>query len=249
MEVEGEEGSRPTPRCLLLGSGEFEAWAAEAELEALQGSGGDGSVVVLATASAPEGEAIFDRWNTFGQAHYSSLGLAVKALPVRNREDAERPDYCQAIRAASLTFFSGGNPEYLARTLERTPLWGAVLEALGRGGVYGGCSAGAMVAGAAKRSGPARGRFRFSGGLGLCPGDVFGVHWDSTFMRVLRPAVTRNVPPGHRLIGIAERTAILTVERGWKVFGVGAVEVRDSRVRRSYRAGEVIPEGRPSPAP
>lgn len=249
MADEGPEGSRRAPRCLLLGSGEFEPWAAESELAALEGAGGDGSVVVLATASAPEGEAIFGRWNGMGQAHYSSLGLRVNPLPVRTREDAERPENCEAVRAASLIFFSGGNPEYLARALEHTPLWTAVLEALGGGAVYGGCSAGAMVAGAAERSGPARGRFRFSGGLGLCPGDVFGVHWDSTFMRVLRPAVIRHVPAGRRLIGIAERTAILTVDRGWKVFGVGSVEVRDKRIRRSYRAGETIPEGRASAAP
>jgi len=184
-----------------------------------------------------------------GLEHYSSLGLQVHALPVRTREDADQPEYAQTAGAASLIFFSGGNPEYLARSLEHTRLWTAILSALGQGAVFGGCSAGAMIAGTAERTGPARGRFRFTGGLGLCPGDVFGVHWDSPFMRILRPAFIRRVPPGHRLIGIAERTAILTVEGGWKVFGVGGVEVRDGLIRRSYRAGEVIPEGRVSPAP
>lgn len=100
-----------------------------------------------------------------------------------------------------------------------------------------------MIAGVAKQSGPARGRFRFSGGLGLAPRDVFGVHWDSTFMRLLRPAVIRRVPAGCRLIGIAERTAILTEGPGWRVYGEGTVEVRDGLIRRSYRAGEFIPDG------
>jgi cyanophycinase-like exopeptidase len=218
-------------------------------LEALSGAGGDGSVVMLATASAPEGEVVFERWNELGLKHYATLGLPVQALPVRSRDDAERPEHAEAAGTASLVFFSGGNPEYLARTLERTRLWEAILNALHGGAVYGGCSAGAMIAGAAQPSGPARGRFRFSGGLGLCPGDVFGVHWNSPFMRVLRPAVIRHVPAGHSLIGIGERTAILRVDRGWKVFGIGGVEVRDSLIRRSYRAGEVIPEGRVSTAP
>lgn len=243
MEGEDSDGSHRTPRCLLLGSGEFEPWVGQAEIEALSGAGGDGTAVVLATASAPEGEATFARWNEMGLGHYASLNVPVRALPVRTRADAEFREHAAAVRQASLIFFSGGNPEYLARTIEGTSLWEAVLQALDGGAVYGGCSAGAMVAGAAEQSGPARGRFRFSGGLGLCPGDVFGVHWDSTFMRLLRPAVIRRVPAGCRLIGIAERTAILTHGSVWRVYGDGAVEVRDGRIRRSYRAGEVIPDG------
>jgi cyanophycinase-like exopeptidase len=237
-----------------LGSGEFEAWVGQVELQALSGAGGDGTAVVLATASAPEGEATFDRWNEMGLGHYASLDVSARALPVRTRDDAELAAHAAAVSQASLISFSGGNPEYLARTLEGTALWRAVLQALDGGAVFGGCSAGAMVAGAPQQSGPARGRFRFSGGLGLCPSDVFGVHWDSTFMRLLRPAVIRRVPAGCRLIGIAERTAILTEESGWRVYGAGAVEVRDGLIRRSYRAGEVIPgrgghPGWPSPRP
>lgn len=226
-----------------MGSGEFEKWVGPAELAALASAGGDGTAVVLATASAPEGEATFGRWMELGLEHYRALGLPARALPVRTRDDAQLAAHAEVVRKASLVFFSGGNPEYLARTLEGTPLWTAVLQALASGAVYGGCSAGAMVAGAARPSGPARGRFHFSGGLGLCPRDVFGVHWDSTFMRVLRPAVIRRVPTGCRLVGIAERTAILSEGMGWRVFGVGAVEVRDGLIRRSYRAGEVIPDG------
>jgi cyanophycinase-like exopeptidase len=241
MESEGEKASYGTPRCLLLGSGEFLPWVGEGELEALRGAGGDGSVVVLATASAPEGETVFARWNRMGRDHYAALGLHARALPVRTREDAAVEEYAEAARRASLIFFSGGNPQYLARSVERTPLWTAIVEALHAGSVYAGCSAGAMVAGSSERSGPARGRFQFSGGLGLCPGTVFGVHWDSTFMRLLSPAIIRSVPAGHRLIGISERTAILSTDQGWKVFGAGTVEVRDGAGRRRYRAGELIP--------
>ncbi|HUY56975.1 MAG TPA: Type 1 glutamine amidotransferase-like domain-containing protein [Candidatus Micrarchaeaceae archaeon] len=214
-----------------------------AEIEAVSGASGDGSVVVVAAASAPEGESTFARWNRMGLQHYGDLRLPARALPVRTREDAQVVAHAEAVREASLIFFSGGNPEHLARTLEGTALWSAVLAALARGAVFGGCSAGAMVAGTAQNSGPARGRFRFQGGLGLFPTIVFGVHWDSRFMRVLRPTVIRHVPPGCRLIGISERTAILSEEGGWRVYGEGAVEVRDGPIRRTYRAGDVVPDG------
>ena len=48
-------------RFLLLGSGEFEPWAADAERFALSGATGDGSVAVLATASGREGDSVFER--------------------------------------------------------------------------------------------------------------------------------------------------------------------------------------------
>src|SRR5207237_5626321 len=41
---------------LLQGSGEFEPWTADVERRALAGAVGDGSVAILPTASAPEGD-------------------------------------------------------------------------------------------------------------------------------------------------------------------------------------------------
>lgn len=101
-----------TPRCLLLGSGEFEPWAAEAERAALSGAAGNGDVVVLATASAPEGETTFGRWNEMGIGHYQSLGLPVRALPVRTREDAQVAEHAATVRESSLIFFSEGTPSF-----------------------------------------------------------------------------------------------------------------------------------------
>ncbi|MGH7608764.1 MAG: Type 1 glutamine amidotransferase-like domain-containing protein [Candidatus Dormibacteria bacterium] len=231
------------PRCLLLGSGEFEPWAEAAERAALEGAGGNGSVAVLATASAPEGETVYQGWIDKGLAHYQAIGLTALAVDVRGRDDAERPQLAGQVAGASLIFFSGGNPEYLARTLEGTRLWRAVQGALAGGATFGGCSAGAMVAGAGRSFGPARGRFHFSGGLGLYPSDIYGVHWDSRFMRLLKPAVRNTVADGLRLVGIAEKTAILNTGQGWLVFGRGAVEVGTGRGRLLYHAGEVFPDG------
>ncbi|MGH7665713.1 MAG: Type 1 glutamine amidotransferase-like domain-containing protein [Candidatus Dormibacteria bacterium] len=243
MEAEGEQGvgSGPEPRYLLLGSGEYESWVGDVESRALEHAHGDGTVALLATASAPEGEATFARWNQMGLEHYRSLGVPARALLVREREDALRPENVEAVRRASMVFFSGGNPEYLARHLEGTPLWAALQEALAGGSIYAGCSAGAMVAGSTRNPRPGRGRFRFTGGLGLLPTEVFGVHWDSPFMKVLRPRVRAQVPPGCRLIGIAERTAILSEGAGWRVSGRGRVEVQLDHLRRSYREGDLIP--------
>jgi cyanophycinase len=154
--VTGERG-----RFLLLGSGEFEPWSADAERFALSGAAGDGSVAVLATASAREGESVFEGWTAMGLAHYESLEIAARAVRVRTRIDALEPDVSRQLDDVSMVFFSGGSPRYLAQTLIGTPVWDGVLRLVERGGVFAGCSAGAMIAGV-------RGlHFPFASGLGL----------------------------------------------------------------------------------
>ncbi|MHB1525851.1 MAG: Type 1 glutamine amidotransferase-like domain-containing protein [Candidatus Dormibacteria bacterium] len=197
-------------------------------------------MVVLATASAPEGEVVFGRWNSQGLAHYARLGRDAIALPVRVREDATRPEHAELVRRASMVFCSGGNPGYLHQTLAETPLLEAIRDLLRRGGVYGGCSAGAMVAGAAITAGQ-RGRLLASPSLGLLPGEVLGVHWDAALMRPWRRAMAARAPAGCRFLGIGERTAISGGRAGWMVFGRGGVEVRHGGRNHVYRAGEMIP--------
>lgn len=232
------------PRMLLLGSGEFGAWAEPAERFALERADGDGSVVVLATAAGRETDSVYQGWLDLGLTHYTAIGVAATALPVRRRDDAMQPELARTVESASMVFFSGGSPRYLAACLRSTPLWDAVLAALARGAVFGSCSAGAMLAGAA--AGASNGRipaFPFSSGLGLCPDTVFGVHWDALdrlWLRPIRRAMVARVPPGYRLIGIAEDTAITTDGDRWRVFGAGVVEVRQGRERRWFPAGQTF---------
>jgi len=222
-------------RLLLLGSGEFEPWSAEAERFVLSGAAGDGSVAVLATASGREGDAVFERWTTMGVAHYESLGITAHALRVRNRADALDPGIATVLDAASMVFFSGGSPKYLAQTIDGTPLWDGVRRLLDRGGVFAGCSAGAMIAGA-------RGmRFPFASGLGLLPSSALGVHWDALsgwWIRWLRDLAPRRLPSGVRFIGVAEHTAVASDGDEWQVFGAGAVDMRRGRERIAFTNGD-----------
>jgi cyanophycinase len=235
------DGELPTRRTfLMLGSGEFEAWSEEAERAALAGSVGDGSVLVVPTASASEGEAVFDRWGRMGLEHYAALGIGAEVLPVRTREDAHREDLATRVGVVSMLFFSGGKPRHLSSVIEGTPLWGAILAALDRGAVYAGCSAGAMVA-SQSRAGRDRRGAGWAFGLGLVPGVSFGVHWDRVrFIPGLRPFVMTRIPDGSWFVGIDERTAILGDGSRWRVFGRGSVAVRHAKATDSHRAGETF---------
>jgi cyanophycinase len=129
---------------LLLGSGEFEPWSAEPERAALEGR--EGSVAIVPTASAPEGDKIFDRWANMGLEHYASLAVDARVVPLKVRADADRHDVVAMLDDAAIVYFSGGNPRFLADTLRGTAFWRRMLERLDDGMVYAGCSAGAMVA-------------------------------------------------------------------------------------------------------
>ncbi len=171
-------------------------------------------------------------------AHFEGMGVAARALPVRDREDAQRREFADAVASSSMVFFSGGDPGHLSRTLGGSRLLSAIEELLGAGGVYGGCSAGAMVVGEPGQSG---GRFSYGSGLGLLRQEVFGVHWDATLAAPWRAVLRSRIPQGCRLIGIAERSAVLGGEPGWTVHGRGRIEVRDGAGSRWFAAGEEIP--------
>ncbi|MHB8487650.1 MAG: Type 1 glutamine amidotransferase-like domain-containing protein [Candidatus Dormibacteria bacterium] len=225
-------------RFLLLGSGEFEPWAADAERFALAGAVGDGSVAILATASAREGDSVFERWTGMGLAHYESLGIAGHPIRVRTRADALDTSTAKLLDDVSMVFFSGGSPKYLAQALTGTPLWDAVQRLIARGGVFAGCSAGAMIAGAAGMP------FPFGSGLGLVPATAFGVHWDALsgwWIRWLRDLAPRRLPPGVRFVGVAERTAIASGGGVWRVFGTGVVDMRHGSIRRALSHGQEFP--------
>ena len=227
-------------RFLLLGSGEFEPWTEEVERAALDGA--DPRVVILPTASAPEGDAVFDRWGRMGLEHYRDAGWPAMVLPVKTRQDAEREDLARGLDDASLVYFSGGNPKHLGSTIEGTALWDALLSALDRGAVFAGCSAGAMVASQSR----AQARERRVGtswtfGLGLVPHVSFGVHWDRmSKIPGLRWWVTSRVAESSWFVGIDERTAIVGDGEDWMVHGRGGVMVVHAGERRTYLPGETF---------
>jgi cyanophycinase-like exopeptidase len=142
---------------LLLGSGEFEAWTHDVESKVLAEATGDGSVLILPTASATEGDAVFDRWAKMGLDHYAEVGVTAEVLPVKVREDALRDGWAARAEQASMIYFSGGKPQHLAKVLRDSPLLVAILRAMDRGR----CGRGAAPArwsSAARRTGTAGAR-------------------------------------------------------------------------------------------
>jgi cyanophycinase len=214
----------------LLGSGEFDPWSSSVDrwLVGRPESPG-GPVLIFPTASAAEGDDVFDLWAGKGLAHYRTLGFDARVVPLKTRDDALDPGIAADVAGASAVYFSGGNPAYLAATLQRTPVWEAILAALDGGTAYAGCSAGVACLGdIAPDSGREElDRELFRDGLRLFPGTWFGPHWDALdgFAPGLTDFIVSEVPAGVRLIGIDENTAMVGDGATWETAGVGAVHV------------------------
>jgi cyanophycinase len=227
----------------LLGSGEFEPWTEQVDRWLLDRAAGEGSVLILPTASAPEGEDVFDRWASLGLSHYEALGIAAEALPLKTKADAGQDDLAGRLDSASIAYFSGGNPAYLADVLRGSPFWDALRRAMDRGLAYVGCSAGMACLGDVVPDSTVVDFMSpdlWRPGLGLFPQLLLAPHWDAleAYVPGLQELFARAVPNGHRLLAIDERTAMVGDGTEWQVMGKGTVSLMESGSWQTYRAGQ-----------
>ncbi len=225
----------------LLGSGEFQPWSEPADRWLLGRADGDGTVLILPTASAPEGDAVFASWANMGLEHFATMGVPAEVLPVKGRADAEDPVLVERLNDASVVYFSGGNPAYLARTFERTPFWGRLLERLDAGMGYAGCSAGVACLNEMTFDSTSDDfETVFKPGLGVMPRSVFAPHWDmvDTWIPGAADFIVGSVPDGYTFVGLDEDTAMLGDGTEWEVAGKSAIHVLRDGGWATYRNGD-----------
>jgi hypothetical protein len=82
----------------------------------------------------------------------------------------------------------------------------------------------------------------FKPGLRLFPGIWFGPHWDALdgFAPGLTDFIISEVPPGVRLVGIDENTAMVGDGLSWDTAGVGGVHVMLGDDWTHHEAGEAF---------
>jgi cyanophycinase-like exopeptidase len=217
-------------RFAWLGSGEFEDWHDDLDRWLLDPASG-GSVLLLPTASAKEGDDVFDAWAAKGREHYARGGIAAEVVPLKTRDDAYREDLVSLLDAAPAVFFSGGNPAYLAEVLIGTPFWERLVSRLGDGLAYAGCSAGVACLPDMAPDSDAVDITADSlrKGLGLVKGAWLMPHWDmlDTYRPGLTTFITSSVPTGTTLVAIDETTAMVGDGKSWRVMGTSGVHILD----------------------
>lgn len=199
-------------------------------------------VVILPTASWPDGEAVFSHWAAMGADHFRSLGAEVEPVYVRTVDDGADPANLQAVGEADLIYLSGGKPQHLLAVLDGSPLGAALCAAHRRGAVIVGCSAGAMVL-ADRQADIAKIRFpfpiRWRAALGLVAQAAILPHYDA-WPEPLVALIALQAPRGGMVVGIDEDTAAIGHNGAWQVQGKGRVTVWRGRRRERYRRGEAF---------
>lgn len=199
-------------------------------------------VVILPTASWPDGEDVFRRWASMGVEHFAALGAEVEPVLVRDRFDADDAAHVQAIGEADLIYLSGGKPGHLSRALVGSPVGDALLRAHVRGATLAGCSAGAMILSSRHWDTRRRRLFwplRWRDGLAVVTGATVIPHYDA-FPEPMAAFVVLQSPRGQATLGIDEETAAVGRDGSWQVQGRGRVTVWRGGHRTRYRPGEVF---------
>ena len=226
----------------LVGAGEFLPAMAEVDRGLLEATGMDRPrVVILPTASWPDGEKVFLRWAAMGAEHFRALGAEVEPLYVRTTVDGMDAANLQAVGEADLIYLSGGKPRHLLTVLAGSPLGDAVRSAHRRGAVVVGCSAGAMVLADRQPDMPRRFPFpiRWRVALGLVSEAAVLPHYDH-WPEPLVALVALQAPRGGVVLGIDEDAVALGRNGAWQVQGTGRVTLWRGRRRERYRKGEAF---------
>ena len=166
----------------------------------------------------------------------------MKSLPIIDRDSADDPQFESALESADLVYFSGGDPNYLFKTMNASRAWQAAQKAWERGAAYAGCSAGAMILG---KSMP---NFRRVGlgtldGFGIIPAAYVLPHFDA-IPAIWKPfilALTRRLAEGETLLGVDEETALIgTLNGPWRVHGQKTVSLFTRTGKRVFAVGEEV---------
>jgi cyanophycinase len=207
----------------FLGAAEFEDWHIDIDRSLLEGR--SGPVLVLATASAPEGDDVYQGWVDKGLKHYADAGIEAVSPSLLTRDDAGDPRIVADVDRAAMVFFSGGNPAYLAKVLAGSPVWQRITDRVADGSLaYAGCSAGvACLSDPTFDSNTEDPEHVWAPGLGYFPA-VF---------------ITAATPAGGTLVAIDEQTALVGDGGRWSTHGAGGVYVHhDGAWVGEYRAGD-----------
>lgn len=233
---ESSTGNGKTGTLALVGAGEYLPAMEPVDRALIATLDKPARVVVLPTASAPDGPGVPERWAQMGIEHFTRLGAAVQPVMLLDRHDAENVALAAQIAAANFVYFSGGKPRYLLEALQNTPAWQAVLSVYESSGVVAGCSAGAMVMGGELFDVPQI--WRTIPALGLVPSVLVIPHFDE--IPGIVSTLTSTMRRGSTIVGIDGMTALVRHDGRYTVSGRGGVTVFTDGGRKRYVDGQQV---------
>ena len=227
----------------LVGAGEFLPAMLDFDRALLEATGrARPRVVILPTASYPDGEDVFQRWAAMGVAHFASLGAEVEPVLVRTGAMPRTPPPARPSGRRTSSTCPGASLRTPSTRWPGRMVGRALLDANARGAVLAGCSAGAMAL--AGHSFSFRIRLlpwllRWRPGLGFVPGASVVPHYDA-WPEPMSALIALQSPRGSVVLGIDEDTGIVGSDGSWQVRGRSRVTVWRGRHRERYKAGDTF---------
>ena len=216
----------------LVGGDEFRPGCEEMDNAILRASGEDRpSLLVVPTAAAHQNPS---KAASNGVSYFESLGADANPLMVLDEPGANDPRLLSPLDAADVVYLTGGDPSHLLDALSGSLLLRKLLEALDRGAVLAGSSAGAMVLGQWMRY---RG---WQQALGVVQGVATLPHHERSDSRRVAEELESSLPSGIAALGIDGRTGCLGGPSGWRTLGPGHVTVYSAGGWRRYSEGQTF---------
>ncbi|MEG4532783.1 cyanophycinase [Microcoleus sp. D2_18a_D3] len=217
-------------KLLIIGGAEDKEGDCKILREFLRCAGGTKARIVVMTAATSLPGEVGDNYIRV----FERLGAEdVRVVDTQKPEDANNPDYLEAIEQATGIFFTGGDQARIITCLKDTKLDAAMHKRFSEGIIIGGTSAGAammpdvMIIEGDSETNPRVDVVAMGPGMGFLPGVVIDQHFAQRG-RLGRLVSALLLQPAVLGFGIDENTAILVHGDELEVIGAGAVTVIDS---------------------
>ena len=216
-------------KLLIIGGAEDKEGDCKILREFLRCAGGTKAHIVIMTAATSLPGEVGDNYIRV----FERLGAEdVRVLDTQTPEDANNPEYLEAIEQASGIFFTGGDQARIISCLKDTKLDAAMHKRYSEGIIIGGTSAGAammpdmMIIEGDSETNPRVDVVAMGPGMGFLPDVVIDQHFAQRG-RLGRLVTALLLQPAVLGFGIDENTAILVSGDELEVIGESAVTVID----------------------
>ena len=216
-------------KLLIIGGAEDKEGDCKILREFLRCAGGTKAHIVIMTAATSLPGEVGDNYIRV----FERLGAEdVRVLDTQTPEDANNPEYLEAIEQATGIFFTGGEQARIISCLKDTKLDAAMHKRYSEGIIIGGTSAGAammpdmMIIEGDSETNPRVDVVAMGPGMGFLPGVVIDQHFAQRG-RLGRLVTALLLQPAVLGFGIDENTAILVSGDELEVIGENAVTVID----------------------
>jgi cyanophycinase len=167
-----------------------------------------------------------------GIRQFDLMGARASSLMALNSTDANDEDLTSAVDSADIIYLTGGNPAHLLQALRGSLLLQRMLDAVERGAILAGSSAGAMVMGERMRFRQWLDALRVTPGLAVLP------HHERASKSQTSRDVSVQTAEGLAVLGIDGATGCVSDGDGWRVLGAGSATLYRVGDWNVYRAGE-----------